>query len=356
MIAATHRHSISIYLSTDPASKGDAERIECRNLASAAVDQITEGGASKREVWPIEEQFEDLLDDDEFWAHQARSLALFVTPDDVTTFRLPNRLANSIEVSDRFRIDPLMRSLTLPQAAWVLELSQNNARLLEVLPEGPPFDATPTDIPSDVTDFVRASGMGPSARGRLTGSEGQKVRMRQYARGVDRSIRAVLSGSTLPLILAAAQPLDGIFRSANTYPHLADTTIGGNPEATNDGELALAARSVLDELHAADLADLQERFERRRADRLAITDLADVARAATFGLVDVVFADIDEYLPGSIGEDGAIEYADAAGLHVHGLIDEVVRRVWQHGGRVLAVRRDDVPGDGPVAAILRYLP
>ena len=34
--------------------------------------------------------------------------------------------------------------------------------------------------------------------------------------------------------------------------------------------------------------------------------------------------------------------------------DEIACRVWLTGGRVLAVRREDVPGGGLVAAILRY--
>ncbi len=37
----------------------------------------------------------------------------------------------------------------------------------------------------------------------------------------------------------------------------------------------------------------------------------------------------------------------------YGVVDEIARRVWLNGGRVLAVRKDDVPGQG-VAAILRY--
>ena len=44
-------------------------------------------------------------------------------------------------------------------------------------------------------------------------------------------------------------------------------------------------------------------------------------------------------------EDDAVSY---------GVVDEVARRVRLTGGRVLAVRRGDVPGGGPAAAILRY--
>jgi hypothetical protein len=38
----------------------------------------------------------------------------------------------------------------------------------------------------------------------------------------------------------------------------------------------------------------------------------------------------------------------------YGVVDEIARRVWLTGGKVLAVRSDDIPGNGSVAAILRY--
>jgi hypothetical protein len=34
--------------------------------------------------------------------------------------------------------------------------------------------------------------------------------------------------------------------------------------------------------------------------------------------------------------------------------DEIARRAWLSGARVLAVRDRDIPGPSPVAAILRY--
>ncbi len=38
----------------------------------------------------------------------------------------------------------------------------------------------------------------------------------------------------------------------------------------------------------------------------------------------------------------------------YGVIDEIARRVLLAGGRVLAVRSDDIPGNAPLAAIFRY--
>jgi hypothetical protein len=40
----------------------------------------------------------------------------------------------------------------------------------------------------------------------------------------------------------------------------------------------------------------------------------------------------------------------------YGVVDEIARRVWLNGGRVLAVRCSDIPGKGSLAAILRYAP
>ena len=38
----------------------------------------------------------------------------------------------------------------------------------------------------------------------------------------------------------------------------------------------------------------------------------------------------------------------------YGVVDEIARRVIGHGGRVLALRREDIPGGATAAAILRY--
>jgi len=59
----------------------------------------------------------DLIEDDDFWTHQANSLAIFVSPGHLTTFRLPNRLENFVRVADRFHIKPLLRALSFPQQA-----------------------------------------------------------------------------------------------------------------------------------------------------------------------------------------------------------------------------------------------
>jgi hypothetical protein len=356
LLESRHPASVSIYLSTDPVSDGRAERTELDNLASEAERQLVEAGFAKTEIGAIAEPLADLRDDAEFWRFQARSLAVFVTPGAAMTFRLPHRLQPVVEVSDRFHVKPLLRALTFPQAALVLALAQGSVRVIEVAPGVEPGPVDVPDLPGDVASWAgKASIRDRSPIRRLQGSEGQKVRMRQFARGVDQALRPLLGGLGVPLILAAAEPLDSIYRSVCTYPFLAASSIAGNPETKDDVELVAAARVVLDELNAAALADVHELYRQRESESRAAADLAVIARAATIGAVDTVLVDIDASVPGSVDErTGAVEFSDADDAVNYGVVDEIVRRVWRTGGNVLAVRRADVPHGGPAAAILRY--
>jgi release factor family 11 len=348
--------SVSIYLPTDPASNGDPERIEFKTLAGRASSQLGEAGAGGRVIRPFEEEIGYLYDDEEFWRYQARSLAAFATPESLITFRLPNRLLSQVEVSDRFYLRPLLRTLTFPHVAFVLALAQGSVRVVEVTPDLDPVQINVDDLPSDVAGAAGKSSIADRAPiRRIQGSEGQKVRMRQYARQVDRALRPFLNGLEVPLILAATDPIDSIYRSVNTYPHLLAQGISGNPETASDAELAASSRTILDDLYAAQLRDVQELYERRTADRRALSDIAEVARAATFGAVETLLVDIDAAVPGTLDEQtGAVSFADSATGDVHDVTDEIARRAWLSGARVLAVRHRDTPGQTAVAAILRY--
>lgn len=355
LFAARDAASVSVYLPTSPASRGDAERIELGNLRSEAERQLRESGIDRREVTAIGEAIADVIDDDELWRYLARSLAVFVTPETLTTFRLPNHLVSLVEVSDRFHLKPLLRAVTFPQVAFVLALAQGSVRVLEVAPELEPFEVAVADLPRGAASAAGRSPIADRApKRRMQGPEGQKLRMRQYARRIDHALRPLLSGLDVPLILAATEPTDSIYRSVNTYPHLAAASITGNPEATSDADLITSARAVLDELHAAELRRIVELYELRLSQRRASADIVDVARAATYGLVDTALVDIDAVVPGFVDEaSGAVTFAETGDAANYGVVDEIARRVWLTGGRLLAVRREDVPGGSEVAAILR---
>lgn len=349
--------AVSIYLPTTPLTQDTAaDRIALKNLAREALTQLDADGADRRRVAALAEELDDLQEDDEFWRVQARSLAIFATPDRLRTFRLANRLQPVLMVADRFHLKPLLRAVTFAHHAFVLALAENGVRLIEVSGDLPAAPVRVPDLPADAASVARKASLASrSPSGRIQGSEGRKVRLRQYARRVDEALRGLLAGQRVPLILATTDNLDALYRSVCSYPYLVGERVAGNPETTPDHELAHAARPLLDRLHAAELAAWHERFERYGRERRITTDIADAARAATFGAVESLLVDMDEVVHGTVDEtSGAVIFADGAGAASYGVVDEVARRVLLSAGTVWAVRRTDIPGQHGLAALLRY--
>ena len=155
LFTARDAASVSIYIPTDPASNGDAERIALKNATSAALDQLVAAATPKADVAAITEELEGLVDDPTFWRYQAHTLGVLVTPTSVRTFRLATSLADEVvDVSDRFFLKPLLRAVAFPQAALVLALAQSSVRLIELVADAEPFEIRIPDLPTSAADAV----------------------------------------------------------------------------------------------------------------------------------------------------------------------------------------------------------
>lgn len=350
---------VSIYVPTTPLSKEAAgAKIALKNLCKAAVEQLIASGKERQKVSAIEDQIGLLIDDDVFWAHQSNSLAVLVNPEGLKTFRLPNQTQSIVEVSNRFHLAPLLRTLTFPYAAYILALSQGSVRLLEVFPNQPPKVVAIAGLPDDAPSSVgRASVRDRSPNRRIHGSEGQKVLLRMYARRVDEALRGFLAGRRTPLILAAVQPLDAIFRSVCSYPHLARQTVAMATDSATDLDLATRSREILDAIHNEELSSLRALLDTRTGQCRVTYDIATAARAATFGAVEALFVDVDAGQWGTVNDDdGQVSVAVEPSAASYNVINEIAGRTLISGGKVLGLREDEIPGGGPLAAILRFDP
>lgn len=343
---------LSVYLPTSPLTQeSQHDRLVFKNQIREGREKLEAAGAGADAIKAIVEALEDIEDDGEFWRYQAHSLAVLATPERILSYRLPHALNARVVAGDRFLVKPLLRAITTPRTAFVLALSQNGVRLVEVTGDLPAVEIQVPGLPADAASAAgKASILGREPKGRIQGSEGQKVRLGMFSRQIDRALRDVLNGSDLPLILAAVQPLDAIYRSINSYPHLVAESIGGNSDETTDAELADASRAILDRLHDQELRKLHELFGQRSNEGRATTDVAHAARAATFGAIGTLLVDIDDEETGVVNADGSVEL----GTGSHGLVDQIAALALASGARVLGERRADIPGGGSLAAILRY--
>jgi hypothetical protein len=360
-IRALHRvradACVSIYLSTTPQTQNvRASRIAFGNLSKAAFEQLEAVAFDKRRRALLEAELAALGEDDAFWSLQARSLAVLATPEHVRTFRLATAITDRVEVSDRFHLKPLLRAIAFPQHAFVLALSENAVRLVEVFADLPPSVVRVHDLPTSAADAVGRASVNNLTQGtRIANAQGQTVLLRQYARQVDAALRPILGGRETPLILAATEPLGPIFRAVSTYPALASQGISTSPDRLSDSELANGARPVLDRLYADEVDAARALFQTRLGQRRATTDIGEAAHAATKGAVELLLVDIDHVMPGTVDEsDGVVSLASTTSAASYDVVDEIASRAIGTGAKFLGVRRSDVPEGAPLAAILRY--
>lgn len=357
LAAMRHPASVTIVMETTPVTQhAQQDRIKLSNLAYDALQQLNPESVSKKERLQLEAELADLVDDDEFWAHQSESLVIFATPKKIRTYRLPNHLEDGFEISDRFHLPPLMRALAFPHTAIVLVLGQNGARVLEMAGDRPVGEVRVPEMPESAAKVAgKTSILGRSAKKRIQGSEGQKVHLLAYARRVDEALRPLLAGGETPLVLVANEPMRSVFLSVCSYDFLLDGQPEGVAEESGDQEIAAASRVLIDAHYADVIVELRDDYGRASGHRRASCRIGDIARSATFGGVDTLLLDMETSVPGTIdAEAGEITYADQSGPGSYDVLSEIAARVIATGGHVYSVRAKDLPGNSPVAAILRH--
>lgn len=344
---------VSIYMETSPLKlHADTCRIELRNHIKEAFSILEKTGHDKRRLATLKATLDDIVGDEEaFCQYQYNSLALLATPDFVRVYRLVNQLSSQVSVADRFYLKPLLRALTFRHTAYVLALSENKVRVVELHPDSDPEEVRIPDIPKDASHALGMSSMNVGKGSPLEGQDDRKSRLARYARKVDDVLRPLTSHCEHPLILVATEPLAAIYRSVSSACLVADT-ITTNPDTLSVKELAEMARPALDAHYREDMAAIHRRFEERAGQHRVTTDIVDAARAATYGMVSLALVDFEVTGTGYIDQDGMVTFSRDP--EAYGLIDEIAKRTLENGGRVLAVRQEDMIGETGLAAILRY--
>ena len=349
--------SVTIYVPTSAElNESDQARIEVKSRLREAVAQLEAASTDAAAVDSITNAVDELLTDGDFWHRQSNSLAIFVNRSTLSTFRVGDNLVGLTGVSDRFLITPLLRAATFGHSAFVLALSQNAVRLIDISPALVASEVLVPELPRDLKSTVALDLTNDrDTLAHLRMSEEPKVRMKEFSQAIDRALRPVLAQSDRPVVLAADEPLASIFRSVSSSPRLVEPAIGGNPEERSADELAASAAPILDAVHTKELATQVTRFEEASSPDLTDSTLDGVAVAATSKAIDTLFVDIDQHIAGYVDElSGVITRSETEDAFDYDVVDEIVRRALLSDARVIAVRAGEVPGAGPVAAILRF--
>ncbi|MGD8960429.1 MAG: hypothetical protein PVI27_11335, partial [Desulfobacteraceae bacterium] len=298
----------SLFMPTHRAGRETEQNpIRFRNLLRQAQEQLQARGLRPAQVQEMLKKPQRLLLDKAFWQRQSDGLAAFFSADAFHCFRLPLAFDELVVTAKRFLVKPLLPILTSDGLFFILALSQNQVRLLEgtrhtvdeIVPEGllqSLAEAFPEPPADKQLQFHTGTASGTGKRAAVFyGHEISAVtkdRLLRWFRTIDKSLQQLLTDSQAPLVLAGVDYLFPIYREANTYPHLVDQGIAGNPEGLRPEELHGPAWEIVEPLFRESREAAAARFQQLAGTGQTTTELQEALLAAHGGRVEVLFVPV----------------------------------------------------------------
>lgn len=374
--AFTAPHCVSLYLPTHRAGTETHQgRIRLKNLLVRAEADLVEAGVRATVARDMLAPARALLDDDDFWLHQADGLALFLAPERaLQALWLAMRVAERAVVSDRFYIKPLLPMVSDGSRFHILAVSLNSVRFFEAERDGI-RERELRGSPHRLTDAVgrdwrerslqlhaSAAGSQPAGGGRHAVFHGhggpaddEKAEIGIFLRRVDDAVCASVGSDRAPIVLAGVENITAAYRLVTRAPNVLPEGLDGNADQATAAELHHRALSVVEPAFAAAVQEEANRYDALSDTGRATDDLATILRAAFEGRVETLFVAPDEERWGTFDE--STWTADA---HVErrpgdrDLLDLAAVQCLRTGARVHALPAGMISGPSPIAAILRY--
>lgn len=373
LIEESGNPAISLYMPTVRAGKGTRQNaIRYKNLLTEVEEHLTKHKMRQTDIDNLLEQPRNLVNDTEYWQHQRLGFALLMTPEIYHTYRIPIPTRELVTVADRFTIKPLLPVLTGDGTFFILALSQNSVRLLRATRftvEEIPLEDMPTSraeaLQLDTTERTLQHA-GTASTGRDTGhgamyhthganDQQSKERLLQYFYVLDKGLRRYLREENTPFVLAGVEYLFPIYREANTYPHLVDGVVAGNPDEESDTTIHEKAWKLVEGQFAESERETLSRFRELNAAGRASKNMAKVFGALREKRVETLFVPIDEQRWGKYNaETNEMEIHKERKAGDRDVFDVAAAMAIAQGGVVYAIERERMPTGRDIAAIFRY--
>lgn len=356
---------VSVFLPTERAGREIQQSpIRLKNLLREAEKRLHDLGV--RSIDTITKPAHDLVNDSGFWRHQGDGLAIFLAPDFAESYTLPSSFDDLVVVADHFHLKPLLPMMSTGQTFFVLGLSQKYVKLFK----GGPFsvgEVTLEGVPASLKDALKYDDREPSLNahgggrtraifhGQGLGKDDPKDDIKRYFRQIDAGLHEILKDERSPLVLAGVDYLLPLFRDVSEYPHIMEGGVVGSPEHVSVDQLHTRAWEIVSPVFGKERQDAKARYLAVAETPSGTADVKRAIRAAHQGRVDTLFVAVGQHLWGTWDpETEAIHTHETPAAGDIDLLDAAAAQAWLHGGTVYAVLPEEVPGEGHLAAILRY--
>jgi len=370
----TEKWYISLYMPTHPiGSEQQQNPIRLKNLLTRVKKDLSEYGVRKPDIEGLLQPAEELLLDSNFWQHQGEGLAVFLSNNFFRTFRLSAKFEELLIIANNFHIKPLLPLLSNEGKFYILAINLNGIKLFlgtrdtisEVELTGIRTnmeEALWMDEPERHLDMHTAS----SSTGRGAGSaifHGQGIRdedktnILRFFHYFDQELSTLLKDKSILMLPAGVDYLLPLYREANTYNNLLEEALIGAPEKLTIKELHKRAWQIIEPIFKETQRRAIEQFNELNGQQsnLVTSDLSTTVKAAKFGQVGTLFVPLGIQKWGRYDpENNKVLQEPEPTPENEDLLDFAAIHTILNSGQVYAVQSAELPGDGDLAAILRY--
>lgn len=366
-------YCVSLFMPTHRAGpEVQQDPIRFKNLLKEARENLVALGLRGPEADEVLEKPRQLGSDSMFWRHQSDGLALFVAPDFWNYYRVPRQFSEMVSVGERFLIKPLLPLITGDGRFYLLAISQNELRLFQ----GSKFSLTAVEdtgnMPENLADALKYDDPEPQLQSRIGGpgrggrgaaifhghgdaSEEAKSDILRYFELVDNGLTELLAGDNAPLVLAGVDYLLPIYREANSYPHLLQEGVRGNPDRKTEEELHRDAWEIVEPVFLQEVDAALGRYRELAGTGQTSDNIKEIVPAAVHGRVEILLVAEGAHLWGEFDSSTlSVEVHEEAQPGDEDLIDLASASTLDNSGTVHAVPSEQLPGPDGLVAIFRY--
>jgi hypothetical protein len=369
------RVHVSIFLPTHPSdTEGRQDALRLKNLLREAEEALIRRGHRRRSVEAILTSARGWINDREFWKHQGRGLAVFITEHETREYRLSVDVEERCFVGERFHVAPLVSQATGDGRFRILALSQNRVRLYEATRDDIE-ERVLSEVPRDIRDALgrelRRDTLQWHTRtpptvgnwrprdamfhGQGAGEDDVDPEQRQFVRVVDRALIEELDDQSPPMVVAAVPKLAALYHQISHYPRLVEGWVHGNPDEMDAKELQRRAWSLAESWFVAEGEQALALFPQMEDAGRASTDLTEILRAAAQGRVGTLMIAKGVHPFGEVDEDTLqVDLHENPSPHDEDLVERAVVSSLEQGAAVHVHAPEQMPHGAPVAALYRY--
>ena len=362
---------VSLYLPLYVSGEGGSQdAVRLRNVLNQAEEQLIASGMQRHEAEQLTARARVLPEDLAFWDHRSDGLAVFLTGSLFQAYRLPYRFTESLTVGRRMNVKPLLGVADRGERFYLLTLSENHVRLFDVH-QSQINEVHVKDLSQDMRSALNYVYIGECKQlhsGRKGGSSREAAvfhgqggapdvasdELVKFSEFIDGEIRPILCESHNPLLLAGVERFVPIFRRHCSYPHVAEEHLIGNFDRATPGQLYEHSWEVMRSFFDRNRQEALARLRQAMGTGLASADPAEVTKSALTGRVEVLFADPEASLAGSIVNERCAVTNSADSLKTDDLMNAAAIETMLHRGTVFTASAKQLPDGTPLAAIYRY--